>query len=203
MCQWRLPLCSGPAYCNYSLLSLQLHNALVIPLFEMLIHFLPLVFFKSVNTSGGPRPGCCRWRSVHLCGCCVQDSFVGPGMHSLAVKSTAWLWLIVLCWVSIQPVSHILTKKKKKPALFWPDYPNKWARWHTAAACSSETGQAMTSHETWLSQVFISKGCCLQRVTSWQIHHDCRHKWAYWNVIHTGLDICPGSTVQSQIVSCH
>lgn len=78
-------------------LSLQLCIALRFQFFRNFF-ILPLVFFKPVNTSRGPRPGCCRRCSVYLCGCCVQDSFVGPGMHSLAVKSTAWLWLIVLHW---------------------------------------------------------------------------------------------------------
>lgn len=36
-----------------------------------------------------------------LCGCCccALDSFVGTGMHSRPVKCSAWMWLIVLCWV--------------------------------------------------------------------------------------------------------
>lgn len=171
MCQRGLPLCSGPACWNFSLLSLQLHNASVQFLRRLFVFASGL--FSSLWTQAegpGPGPGCCSRCSVHLCGCCVQDSFVGPGMHSLAVKSTAWLWLIVLCWVSIQPVCHILIKKrrKKKPPCSDQIAQTNKRLWHAAAACSSQTGQAMTSHETWLSQVFISHGCCSQS------HHDER-----------------------------
>lgn len=88
--------------------------------------------FSSLWTQAeGPGQATVDCVPVYQCGCCVQDSFVGPGMHSLAVKSTAWLWLIVLYWVSIQPVCHILTTtirknpKKGKPTLFWPNYPNR------------------------------------------------------------------------------
>lgn len=157
------------------------HHALVLLRSSFL---LPLVFFKLVNTSRGPRQGYCRLCSVYQCGCFVEDSFVGPGMHSLAVKSTAWLWLIVLFWVSIQPVCHILTTtttKKEKPTLFWPDYPDRQL-WHPRTACWLETGQVMTSRETWLSQVFISHGCCSQRVTSWRFHYNCRHS-VDWDIL--------------------
>lgn len=203
MCQLRLPLCSDyPAYCNNALF-VNHHPSTVAAFWLQFLRNLftvPLVFFKPADTIRGPRPGYRRRRSACLCGCCVQDSFVGPGMHSLAVKSTAWLWLIVLSWVSIQPVCRIRrgkkTKKKNPPC---PDQVTQTHKqlWHASSTCSSETGQVMTSRETWLSQVFISHGRWSRRVTPWRIM-TAGTQWTetYWYVIQTTLDNCPGSTVQ-------
>lgn len=99
---------------------------------EEAVFILPLLFLKPVSANGGARPGSRRRCSVGLCGCRVQDSFVGPGMHSLAVKSAAWLWLIVLCWVSIRPVCNIQKRegrgekrRGKEPPLFGVPKTNK------------------------------------------------------------------------------
>lgn len=164
-------------------LSLQLCIALRFQFFRNFF-ILPLVFFKPVNTSRGPRPGCCRRCSVYLCGCCVQDSFVGPGMHSLAVKSTAWLWLIVLRWGFHPTRLPYYNKKGDKKNVPSSDIV------HSPV-------QVMTLHETWMSQVFILHGCCSQRVTPWRIHMITSTQWneTYWNVTQTTLDISPGSTL--------
>jgi len=44
------------------------------------------------------------------------------------------------------------------------------------------SGQVTTSHDTELSQVFISHGCCSQRVTPGQRHCACRHT-ADWDIL--------------------
>lgn len=118
-----------------------------------------------------------------LCGRCAQDSFVRPGMHSLAVILTAWFWVSGPGCVSIQPVCHVYRGWQTHSV-----FQTTTQSWHIAAVCTTETGRVMTSHETWHSQVFSSHGCCSHRPATWLIHYDCRH-----TVLRDLLNNCPTS----------
>lgn len=156
---------------------------LVIPVFQKCLHFASGLFQACEHKQRARARATTDGVQCICVGAVYRIPLSGPGMHSLAVRSTAWLWLIVLRWgFHPTPLLYYNKKGEKKNLashpLPEPGYPNKQAI-KTSCSCLFNWKRAdcdvawnLTESGIYLRRVLLS-----QRVTPRWLHMTTSTQW--------------------------